>query len=649
MTDATTDAMTDAGPRITVDALNRKIADPATPEEELARYLLRDEARSGPFDPALALNPATVEVPAAPAERARADVALASANELARLRRRMAFETRLALGYDGPIIVSEGDSWFQYPLRLRDVIDHLAVDYAVRSLDAAGDTLQHMYESGEYLPAIQETRASVFLFSGGGNDVLGGGNLAEHLRPFDPKLSPADHVLPSYRDVLDHAIALYDRIFRSVEDAPGEVLTLCHGYDHVVPNRGRWLGRPMEKRDITDPAFQKRITDTLVDRFNARLKVLADGFPRVTYLDLRGTVGDRWDDELHPTSAAFGDVAEHFRTAIRAMARPRPVQEVAAARQVLRSCGSLRLARGAGDEAPAEEQVLVRELAAPALPRRGRTGLSLHIGLNEIDPAHYGSSGKLNACEFDAEAMQGIAEGCGFAGRTYLNGRTGTRAALIAGIEDAARQLRAGDIFLLTYAGHGSQVPDFNKDEGDDPEGLDETFCLYDAMFIDDELYGLWRGFADDVRVLVVSDSCHSGSVIRAAGRPGDFVEPEEPPVRYLHAGRALHANKAFYRALYEHTRDLNEGVLVKELSFPLRCSVVLLAGCQDNQLSRDGVMNGRFTQELLTVWRDGQFDGDYARFLRTIRKGMPSTQSPNLMSVGRPNPAFMGQKPFSI
>ena len=51
----------------------------------------------------------------------------------------------------------------------------------------------------------------------------------------------------------------------------------------------------------------------------------------------------------------------------------------------------------------------------------------------------------------------------------------------------------------------------------------------------------------------------------------------------------------------------------VKELSHPLKCFVLLLSGCQDNQLSRDGVPNGGFAEEIpnvcaftstLTIWR---------------------------------------------
>ena len=45
------------------------------------------------------------------------------------------------------------------------------------------------------------------------------------------------------------------------------------------------------------------------------------------------------------------------------------------------------------------KKTTARAKAAPA------TGLSLHVGLNAVDPAHYaGWSGPLNACEADATA-----------------------------------------------------------------------------------------------------------------------------------------------------------------------------------------------------------------------------------------------------
>jgi metacaspase-1 len=43
------------------------------------------------------------------------------------------------------------------------------------------------------------------------------------------------------------------------------------------------------------------------------------------------------------------------------------------------------------------------------------TGASLHIGLNAVDPKAYsGWSGKLAACEFDANDMQALARKQGF-------------------------------------------------------------------------------------------------------------------------------------------------------------------------------------------------------------------------------------------
>lgn len=638
--------------KISIPELQRKIADPATPPAELGRYFLVDEAASGPFDPALRYNPETVEPPDTERMRARGDMILAGANGWARLRRRWAFEARLADGYEGPIIVSEGDSWFQYPLKLEDIIDHLTKDYAILSLDAAGDTLKNMFDEGEYLDAIQKTKASVFLFSGGGNDVLGGGNLAAHLRDFDPSLSPADHILPSYRGVLDHAVALYDRIFRSVEDAPGDILTLCHGYDRPIPNGGKWLGRPMQTRGIEDRAFQKAITDTMVERFNARLKKLADGFPRVEYIDLRGVVGAdpaRWDDELHPTDAGYADAAARFHAAIEAKAATRSLAEVAATRRVTRTRAALRRAVQAGDEA-----VTAIARKPPLRPKKavGRKGVSLHVGLNTIDPGHYGTDGALVACEADAEDMEGIARGSGFEVMGVLKSQAATRRAVIGGIEEAAKRLEPGDVFLFTYAGHGSQMPDFNKDEEDD-EGQDETFCLYDAMLVDDELYELWGKFREDVRVLVVSDSCHSGSNIRrlrdAVEVAADLDFPRARVLDPLIAHRTLRRNREFYNALMRRTRAMDEGLLVRELSQPLRCSVLLLSGCQDDQVSLDGTMNGRFTQELLAVWGDGMFKGDYAGFHKAIVKGMPKAQRPNFYTVGQPSPAFLGQRPFSV
>lgn len=67
-------------------------------------------------------------------------------------------------------------------------------------------------------------------------------------------------------------------------------------------------------------------------------------------------------------------------------------------------------------------------------------GVSIHVGLNRVDPAHYGGwDGKLVACEFDANDMAELAGGKGFKTETLLT-EAATAKALTSTIEKAAGQ-----------------------------------------------------------------------------------------------------------------------------------------------------------------------------------------------------------------
>jgi metacaspase-1 len=638
--------------KITLEELHRKLANPKTTEAELRKYVVEDEERSGPFTPRVELNKRTVVVPPTPEGRARGEMAIASLNWWCRQRRLSIFNQRIASGYKGPIIVSEGDSWFQYPIILDDTIDQLLFKgYAIRSLDAAGDTLENMIESGEYLDALRQTGASVFLFSAGGNDILGGGNLAELVRNFDPALTPAEHILPGFQTALAEAVAGYDTVLRGVESLPGDILILCHGYDRPLPNRGKWLGKPMEQRGIRDKKFQAAIAGEMIDRFNAAMSQLLAGFPNARHLDMRGIVGTaeaRWHDELHPVNAGYKAVADIFDAAIRA-AKPRAfgASPDSTARPSSRGLPKARL-----------RSSLAAKPAKPAGIKR-RRGLSLHVGLNRIDANHYGSDGALAGCIADAEAMRGLAKSRGFDVMGMLIDGKGKRKAVIDAIKDAAETLKAGDLFLYTYSGHGSQLPDLNQDEADDR--LDETWCLFDGMFLDDEAYNLWGRFREGVRVLTILDCCHSGTAIRNAPdlfdpntmTAHDGAKPRMLPMSV--AARAFRNNEPFYRKVARSAGGgdggamLPDDIAARPEAAAIRCSVRLISGCQDNQLSMDGFFNGRFTEELLKVWDGGRFRGNYRNFHKTIVKGMPPTQTPNHYKVGVPDPAFDAQAPFTI
>src|SRR5829696_5230262 len=142
-------------------------------------------------------------------------------------------------------------------------------------------------------------------------------------------------------------------------------------------------------------------------------------------------------------------------------------------------------------------------------------GYSIHIGLNLVNPAHYGGwDGRLRACEADANDMAAIARSLGYAHSTTLLTKDATSPRVISEVLRLSRTLRSGDILLLTYSGHGGQIPDLSG--GDEPDNLDETWCLYDRQLLDDEIYRLIGLFQPGVRIMALSDSCHSGSVLRA-------------------------------------------------------------------------------------------------------------------------------------
>lgn len=292
---------------------------------------------------------------------------------------------------------------------------------------------------------------------------------------------------------------------------------------------------------------------------------------------------------------------------------------------------------------------------------RKRTGISLHIGLNAVNPADYsGWSGPLAACEFDAHDMAALAKAQGMT-PTVLLTRSATRARSLAAIRAAAKQLKSGDFFLLSYSGHGGQVNDISGEEDDK---LDETWCLFDGELIDDELYLELGRFAKGVRVLVLSDSCHSGTVVRAAP-PASVSTGPQPRMMPPEIARQVYADhKKFYDQLQLAVMKAAKvgakadpdtalahvavsGRLTK-VATKIKAAVLLISGCQDNQTSMDGAKNGAFTERLLKVWNKGAYRGNYVTFHAAIKAGMPATQSPNLFPLG-PAAAFAREQPFKV
>ncbi|HRP28514.1 MAG TPA: caspase family protein [Burkholderiaceae bacterium] len=288
--------------------------------------------------------------------------------------------------------------------------------------------------------------------------------------------------------------------------------------------------------------------------------------------------------------------------------------------------------------------------------------ISLHLGLNAVSGAAYGGwTGPLAACEFDAHDMAAIAAMKGMKSTVLLT-RKATRANVLAAMRAAAGALKSGDLFFLSYSGHGGQVPDVT---GEEVDKKDETWCLYDGQLIDDELYFELGRFASGVRVLVLSDSCHSGTVTREVPQMTDFPANQRPKLMpEAIAMRTYREHQSFYDKLQ---RDVAKAAGGERLVDPdtalaqvavsgrlsaivkrFKARVILISGCQDNQTSMDGDHNGAFTEQLLKVWYNGTLNGNYASFHARIRSRLPPTQSPNLFTLGATG-RFLTQKPFTV
>jgi len=209
-------------------------------------------------------------------------------------------------------------------------------------------------------------------------------------------------------------------------------------------------------------------------------------------------------------------------------------------------------------------------------------------------------------------------------------------------------------------------VPDYSGDEAlDDPsDTMDETLCLYDGQLIDDELYAELGRFAAGVRIVVLSDSCHSGTVVRAGPLliegSSNWRSKMMPPTVAL---RTYEAHKSFYDKLQRDvakasgdTRIEPDEALAALAASPrltaigkrFKARAILISGCQDNQTSLDGEHNGLFTAHLLTAWNGGKFSGNFTQFHARVKSGMPASQTPNLFTLG-PVATFLRQQPFML
>lgn len=305
-------------PVITYSELLEKLEHPDTTEADIAPYFVLSEKDANNIDPRFIPNHELVIFDTVDIQETAQLLNLV--NWISRRSREIRYRNKVKSGVKVKII-AEGDSWFQYPILLNDVIDHLMAekDLAILCFSGAGDLLKDMVAKAEFNEALKTENPDFFLISGGGNDLVAGSGLKRLLRVPDASFQPFDLInwveLALFKAQI---VRDYTQLFGDVLTQAPAVNILCHGYSYPVPNRGRWLGGPMESVGIVDRQVQQEVIRIIFDEINAAIRNVAESFPKAAhYLDVKSVVpAHGWYDELHPISKYYGAVAAVFKEKI---------------------------------------------------------------------------------------------------------------------------------------------------------------------------------------------------------------------------------------------------------------------------------------------------------------------------------------------
>jgi hypothetical protein len=255
---------------------------------------------------------------------------------------------------------------------------------------------------------------------------------------------------------------------------------------------------------------------------------------------------------------------------------------------------------------------------------------ALCIGINNYP----GTDLDLRGCVNDGEDWAATLSARGYSVQKLIDAQA-TKSAMAGAISALVKGAASGDSLVITFSGHGTYAPDRN---GDEPDGLDEGLCPYDIkqgqVLIDDEIHQLFAQRAAGVRILLISDSCHSGTVIRAA--PPDPEATGARP-RFMPMGAWLPESELPRAA---NGRPANQVALSSTLSpwvggLSVASGDLLMAGCAEgpNNFSYDATIagrpNGAFTYYALKALKKMSPSSTYHDWHAEIRKALPSASFP--------------------
>jgi hypothetical protein len=233
-------------------------------------------------------------------------------------------------------VISEGDSWFSYPINanLADFIEMMGPLNMLRLEKSGDEACKMLAPNGAQRRKLEayfrryRKHLDLMIFSGGGNDILD-----ENLPPLLIKRPPGlvwrnyinDEALTArllqIRSALERLLETRDK---TAPDCP----IVSHGYDYLIPTgrkasalfglvkAGPWIRPVLKKFGVPDLEEGRQLLRYLIDQYWAVISSLASPDRRFYLVDTRGELPSDsayWNDEIHPTHRGFKQLSRKWR------------------------------------------------------------------------------------------------------------------------------------------------------------------------------------------------------------------------------------------------------------------------------------------------------------------------------------------------